>query len=87
MSKQEKFVNESDDDTDEGAKILKILEASAEPEVLMADMSPQELTSISNYQAKQEVIFFWIVMLKEVITPRIASTDGVVHHVEGFVSC
>ena len=39
----------------EGAKILKILETSAEPEVLMAEMSPQQLASFASYQWKVEV--------------------------------
>ncbi|XP_057542281.1 protein BREAST CANCER SUSCEPTIBILITY 2 homolog B-like isoform X1 [Amaranthus tricolor] len=39
---------------DEGAKILKMLESVAEPELLMADMSPEQLTSFSKYQAKVE---------------------------------
>jgi len=42
-------------DSEEGAKILRILETSAEPEVLMADMSSEQLMSFSTYQAKQEV--------------------------------
>ena len=39
----------------EGAKILKILETSAEPEVLMVEMSPQQLASFASYQSKVEV--------------------------------
>lgn len=46
-----------DDDSEEGAKILKILETAAEPEVLMAEMSPEQLTSFTTYQAKLEVGF------------------------------
>lgn len=46
-----------DDNDSEGAKILKILETAAEPEVLMAEMSPEQLTSFTTYQAKQEVGF------------------------------
>lgn len=56
MSKQDKFFSENDNDSEEGAEILKILETSAEPEVLMASMSSEQLISVSNYQAKQEVI-------------------------------
>ncbi|CAA6654699.1 unnamed protein product [Spirodela intermedia] len=56
MSKQDKFFSENDNDSEEGAKILKILETSAEPEVLMASMSSEQLISVSNYQAKQEAI-------------------------------
>ncbi|KAL0913050.1 hypothetical protein M5K25_016481 [Dendrobium thyrsiflorum] len=40
----------------EGAKLLRILESSAEPEVLMAGMSLEQLTSFSSYQAKQEAL-------------------------------
>ena len=39
----------------EGAKIFKILETSAEPEVLMAEMSPQKLASFASYQSELEV--------------------------------
>lgn len=45
------------DDSDEAAKILKILERSAEPEILMAGMSSKQLTLLSVYQAKLEVGF------------------------------
>ncbi|KAJ0089320.1 hypothetical protein Patl1_31429 [Pistacia atlantica] len=44
----------NDSDSEEGAKILKILETAAEPEVIMAEMSPEQLTSFSTYQAKLE---------------------------------
>ncbi|KAF3962282.1 hypothetical protein CMV_013187 [Castanea mollissima] len=44
----------NDSDSDEGANILKILETAAEPEVLMAGMSPQQLTSFTTYKAKLE---------------------------------
>lgn len=47
----------NDNDSEEGAKLLKILETAAEPEVIMAEMSPEQLTSFSTYQAKLEVIF------------------------------
>lgn len=43
------------DDSEDGAKILKILETAAEPDILMAEMSPQQLNSLSIYQAKLEV--------------------------------
>ncbi|XP_073104918.1 protein BREAST CANCER SUSCEPTIBILITY 2 homolog B isoform X2 [Elaeis guineensis] len=43
-------------DSDEGANILKILETAAEPEVLMADMSSEQLISFSAYQAKQKAL-------------------------------
>ncbi|KAG8647794.1 hypothetical protein MANES_09G111200v8 [Manihot esculenta] len=46
----------NDSDSEEGAKILKILETAAEPEVIMAEMSPEQLTSFASYQAKLEAI-------------------------------
>lgn len=45
--------NESD--SEEGAKISKLLEMSAEPELLMAEMSPEQLNSFAAYQSKLEV--------------------------------
>ncbi|XP_045814666.1 protein BREAST CANCER SUSCEPTIBILITY 2 homolog A-like [Trifolium pratense] len=36
----------------EGAKIYKMLETAAEPEFLMADMSPEQLNSFAAYKAK-----------------------------------
>ncbi|MQL76987.1 hypothetical protein Taro_009393 [Colocasia esculenta] len=56
ISEQDKDITENDNDNDEGAKIFKILEMSAEPELLMADMTSEQLMSFSNYQAKQEAI-------------------------------
>ncbi|KAL3564712.1 hypothetical protein D5086_032758 [Populus alba] len=44
----------TDIDSEEGAKIFKILETSAEREVLMAEMSPQQLASFASYQSKLE---------------------------------
>ncbi|KAK9127333.1 hypothetical protein Syun_016130 [Stephania yunnanensis] len=44
--------NESE--SEEGEKIFRILENAAEPEILMADMSTEQLSSISSYRAKQE---------------------------------
>ncbi|XP_012089778.1 protein BREAST CANCER SUSCEPTIBILITY 2 homolog B isoform X2 [Jatropha curcas] len=44
----------NDSDSEEGAKILKILETAAEPEVIMAEMSPEQLNSFASYQAKLE---------------------------------
>ncbi|KAI3811670.1 hypothetical protein L1987_21398 [Smallanthus sonchifolius] len=41
-------------DDDEGEKISKLLEQAAEPEVIMADMSLEQLTSFATYQAKVE---------------------------------
>ncbi|XP_022159315.1 protein BREAST CANCER SUSCEPTIBILITY 2 homolog B-like isoform X2 [Momordica charantia] len=46
----------NENDSEEGAKIFKILETAAEPEVLMAEMSPEQLTSFATYQAKMEAI-------------------------------
>ncbi|KAK9289849.1 hypothetical protein L1049_008009 [Liquidambar formosana] len=46
----------NDSDSEEGAKILKILETAAEPEVIMAEMSSEQLTSFATYQAKLEAI-------------------------------
>lgn len=48
----------NDYDSDEGAKILKILETAAEPEVLMAEMSSEQLNSFATYRAKLEVRFY-----------------------------
>lgn len=45
----------NDNDSEEGAKLYKILETVAEPEVIMAEMSPHQLTSFANYQAKLEL--------------------------------
>ncbi|XP_078435896.1 protein BREAST CANCER SUSCEPTIBILITY 2 homolog B-like isoform X2 [Wolffia australiana] len=55
MLKQDKFLEENEEDSEEGATIFKLLETSAEPDVLMAEMSSQQLISVSNYQAKKEV--------------------------------
>ncbi|KAH7434005.1 hypothetical protein KP509_07G096700 [Ceratopteris richardii] len=41
-------------DLDEGAKIFQLLEKSAEPELLMADMSAAQHAAFSAYQAKRE---------------------------------
>ncbi|KAM5558573.1 protein BREAST CANCER SUSCEPTIBILITY 2 [Rosa sericea] len=40
----------------EGAKLLRILETAAEPEVLMAEMSTEQLNSFTKYRAKLEAI-------------------------------
>lgn len=47
-------------DDDEGEKISKMLEQAAEPEVIMADMSLEQLTSYATYQAKVEVYNIFI---------------------------
>lgn len=41
----------------EGAKIYNMLETAEEPEFLMADMSPEQLSSFSAYKAKLNVRF------------------------------
>ncbi|KAJ6951322.1 hypothetical protein NC653_040661 [Populus alba x Populus x berolinensis] len=53
----------TDIDSEEGAKIFKILETSAEREVLMAEMSPQQLASFASYQSKLEVAFAGLISL------------------------
>ncbi|CAL0323227.1 unnamed protein product [Lupinus luteus] len=45
-----------DESDSEGAKIYKMLEAAEEPEFLMADMSPEQLSSFSAYKAKLNAI-------------------------------
>ncbi|KAF9588565.1 hypothetical protein IFM89_013417 [Coptis chinensis] len=50
------FYSKNESDSEEGAKIMKILENAAEPEMIMADMSTEQLTSVATYQAKQEAI-------------------------------
>ncbi|XP_044974947.1 protein BREAST CANCER SUSCEPTIBILITY 2 homolog A-like isoform X2 [Hordeum vulgare subsp. vulgare] len=42
------------DDSEEGAKICKMLEQAAEPEVMMAGMTSEQILSFSSYQAKQK---------------------------------
>ncbi|KAF4379039.1 hypothetical protein F8388_022126 [Cannabis sativa] len=42
----------NDSESEEGEKILKILETASEPEVLLAEMSPEQLSSFAKYQAK-----------------------------------
>uniref|UniRef100_A0A0E0JEH1 Tower domain-containing protein n=1 Tax=Oryza punctata TaxID=4537 RepID=A0A0E0JEH1_ORYPU len=44
------------DDNDEGAKICKMLERAAEPEILMASMNSEQLLSFSYYQEKQKIV-------------------------------
>ncbi|KAJ9694057.1 hypothetical protein PVL29_009843 [Vitis rotundifolia] len=46
----------NDNDSEEGAKIFEILETAAEPEVLMAEMTSEQLASFTSYQAKLEAI-------------------------------
>lgn len=54
VSKHQDFIVNCDD-SEEGAKIFKILQTAAEPEVLMADMTSEQLSSFTEYQAKHEV--------------------------------
>ncbi|XP_009776180.2 protein BREAST CANCER SUSCEPTIBILITY 2 homolog B-like isoform X1 [Nicotiana sylvestris] len=44
----------SDHESEEGARVLKILERAAEPELLMAEMSKEQLNAFASYQAKLE---------------------------------
>jgi breast cancer 2 susceptibility protein len=46
--------SQNDTDSEEGAKIFKLLETAAEPEFLMAEMSPEQLRSFTTYKAKFE---------------------------------
>ncbi|PON42490.1 Breast cancer type 2 susceptibility protein [Parasponia andersonii] len=46
----------NDTESEEGAKILKVLETASQPEVLLAEMSPDQLSSFAKYQAKMEAI-------------------------------
>ncbi|KAG9134120.1 hypothetical protein Leryth_004810 [Lithospermum erythrorhizon] len=43
-----------DQDSEEGAKILNMLETAAEPELLMAEMTTEQLSSFASYRAKVE---------------------------------
>ncbi|CAM0879681.1 unnamed protein product [Alopecurus aequalis] len=53
MSEQDENCGNSDD-SEEGAKIYKMLERAAEPEVMMAGMTSEQRISFSSYQAKQK---------------------------------
>ncbi|XP_023635937.1 protein BREAST CANCER SUSCEPTIBILITY 2 homolog B isoform X2 [Capsella rubella] len=46
--------SQNDTDSEEGAKVFNLLETAAEPELLMAEMSPEQLTSYTTYKAKYE---------------------------------
>lgn len=50
-------------DIGEGEKISLLLEQAAEPEILMADMSSEQLTSFASYQAKIEVCRMYLAMM------------------------
>ncbi|KAL7136117.1 hypothetical protein ABFS83_10G008000 [Erythranthe nasuta] len=45
-----------DHESEEGARLMKLLETAAEPEVLMAGMSSKQLTSFASYKAKLEAM-------------------------------
>lgn len=47
-----------ENDVEEGAKLFRLLENSAEPELLMADMSATQHAAFTAYQAKREVKYF-----------------------------
>ncbi|KAL6627377.1 hypothetical protein ACP70R_031103 [Stipagrostis hirtigluma subsp. patula] len=47
---------DSTDDNEEGAKICKMLERAAEPEVIMAGMTSEQLMHFSSYKEKQKVV-------------------------------
>ncbi|KAL6848133.1 hypothetical protein ACP4OV_022261 [Aristida adscensionis] len=47
---------DSTDDSEEGAKICKMLECAAEPEVIMAGMSSEQLMHFSSYKEKKKVV-------------------------------
>lgn len=55
QNEKEVSFDDDDHDNDEGAKLLKLLETAAEPELLMAGMSSKQLTSFTSYKAKLEV--------------------------------
>ncbi|KFK24669.1 hypothetical protein AALP_AA8G009600 [Arabis alpina] len=46
--------SQNDTDSEEGAKVYKLLETAAEPEFLMAEMSSEQLKSFNTYKAKIE---------------------------------
>ena len=72
---------DSTDDNEEGAKILKMLEHAAEPEFILADMTPEQLKLFSSYIEKRNVsrsdicwfIFTWKVAHAESIYCRLLS--------------
>ncbi|OEL14131.1 Protein BREAST CANCER SUSCEPTIBILITY 2-like protein B [Dichanthelium oligosanthes] len=47
---------DSADDNEEGAKICKMLERAAEPEVIMAGMTSEQLMHFSSYKEKRKVV-------------------------------
>jgi len=52
-----------DHDDSEGAKIYMMLETAADPEFLMADMTPEQLRSFAAYKAKLNVRFYILVII------------------------
>jgi breast cancer 2 susceptibility protein len=52
-----------DHDDSEGAKIYMMLETAAEPEFLMADMTPEQLRLFAAYKAKLNVRFYILVII------------------------
>ncbi|KAL0375393.1 UNVERIFIED_CONTAM: protein BREAST CANCER SUSCEPTIBILITY 2B [Sesamum radiatum] len=56
FQKETEFNVGYDHESEEGAKLMKILETAAEPEVLMAGMSSKQLTSFASYKAKLEAM-------------------------------
>nr|CAD1839858.1 unnamed protein product [Ananas comosus var. bracteatus] len=55
MSEQQEHF-ENINDSDEGAKICKILESAAEPEVIMAEMSSEQLVSFSPFFCPRKAV-------------------------------
>ncbi|KAK4418891.1 protein BREAST CANCER SUSCEPTIBILITY 2B [Sesamum alatum] len=56
FQKETEFSVGYDNESEEGAKLMKLLETVAEPEVLMAGMSSKQLTSFASYKAKLEAM-------------------------------
>lgn len=54
----------NDSDSEEGAQISKILETASEPEILMAEMSPEQLSSFTTYQSRVEVVLNTLIQSK-----------------------
>ncbi|KAJ0235023.1 Protein BREAST CANCER SUSCEPTIBILITY 2 B [Hirschfeldia incana] len=58
MCEYERGVNgvhsQNDTDSEEGAKVFKLLKTASEPELLMAEMSLEQLTSFTTYKSKFE---------------------------------
>ncbi|KAL2250360.1 UNVERIFIED_CONTAM: Protein BREAST CANCER SUSCEPTIBILITY 2 B [Sesamum indicum] len=56
FQKETEFNVGYDHESEEGAKLMKLLETAAEPEVLMAGMSSKQLTSFASYKTKLEML-------------------------------